>query len=86
MGLTDKEYITFVAENEDAYEASLELEKRMDEAQDLYAAGNDNLMLRSIQVYKAEGKMHDYYEKVGSLTEELKNDYRFMVKEKSSGR
>ena len=86
MGLTDKEYISFVAENEDAYEASLELEKRMSEASELYAAGEDNLMLGSIMVYKAEGKMHEYYEKVGNLTEELKDDYRFVVKEKSVSR
>lgn len=86
MGLTDKEYISFIAENEDAYEASLELEKRMSEASELYAAGNDNLMLKSIMVFKAEGKMHEYYEKVGKLTEELKDDYRFVVKEKSVSR
>ncbi len=86
MGLTDKEYISFIAENEDAYEASLVLEKRMNEAADLYHAGEENLMLRSLLVYKAEGKMHEYYEKIGKLTEELKEDYRFMVKEKASGR
>ena len=86
MGLTDKEYISFIAENEDAYEASLELEKRMNEASELYAAGEENLMLKSLLVYKAEGKMHEYYEKVGSLTEELKEDYRFIVKEKTVSR
>jgi hypothetical protein len=86
MGLTDKEYISFIAENEDAYEASLELEKRMNEASELYAAGKENLMLKSLLVYKAEGKMHEYYEKVGSLTEQLKEDYRFIVKEKTVSR
>jgi hypothetical protein len=86
MGLTDKEYVSFIAENEDAYEASLELEKRMSEASELYGAGNENLLLKSLLVYKAEGKMHEYYEKVGSLTEELKEDYRYVVKEKSVSR
>lgn len=86
MGLTDKEYVSFIAENEDAYEASLELEKRMSEASELYGAGNENLLLKSLLVYKAEGKMHEYYEKVGNLTEELKDDYRFTVKEKNVSR
>lgn len=82
MRLSSKEYISFIADNEDAYEASLELEKRMNEAEDLYAAGDDNHVLRTISVYKAEGKMHEYYEKVGETTQELKEEYRDLVKDK----
>ena len=82
MRMTNKEYVAFVADNEDAYEPSLELEKRMDEAEDLYAASYDNHSLRTISVYKAEGKMHEYYEMVGDTTEKLKSEYRDLVKDK----
>ena len=82
MRMSSKEYVAFVADNEDYYEASLELEKRMDEAEDLYAASYDNHSLGTISVYKAEGKMHEYYEMVGDTTSKLKAEYRDLVKDK----
>ncbi len=82
MRLTDKDYVAFIADNEEAYEASLELEKRMDEAHDLYAASDDKHTLGTISVYKAEGRMHEYYQQVGDTAEALKLEYRDLVKEK----
>ncbi len=82
MRLSNKEYVAFIADNEEAYEASLELEKRMNEAEDLYSASDDKHALGTIAVYKAEGKMHEYYQQVGDTTEELKLEYRNLVKDK----
>lgn len=84
MRLSDKEYVSFVADNEEVYEASLELEKRMNEATELYSASQDKLSLGTISVIKAEGKMHEYYDKIGEKTESIKREYRDIVREKIS--
>ncbi len=82
MRLSDKDYVSFIADNEDAYEASLELEKRMNEAKDLYDASEDKHDLNTISVYKAEGKKHEYYQSIGEKTGELKAEYRDLVRDK----
>ena len=82
MRLSAKEYVAFVAENEDVYEASLELEKRMNVATEFFASSGDNHDLRTISVIKAEGKMHEYYDKIGEKTRRIKMDYRNLVSEK----
>ena len=82
MKLSDKEYVNFVADNEEVFEASLELEKRMNEALDLYGASDDRHNLGTISVIKAEGKMHEYYDMVGENTRNIKEEYRSLVREK----
>jgi len=85
MKMTDEEYIKYISDNKQAYDASMELEKRMNECADLYAASDENHALGTLSVYKAEGKMHEYYEKVGELTEKMKARYRETVREKTGG-
>ena len=82
MNLTNKEYVSFIADNDEAYEASMEIEKRMKEAEDLYASSDDNIKLGTLSVYKAEGKMHEYYDQVGELTDKMKLTYRELVKDR----
>lgn len=82
MRLSKREYVGFIADNEEAYEASLLLEKRMNEAEELYSAGDDKHTLGTIAVYKAEGKMHEYYQQIGDTAEALKLEYRDLVKDK----
>ena len=83
MSLSDKEYISFIADNEEAYEASLELEKRMNEASELYGSSSDNHNVVTLSVYKAEGKMHEYYDMVGQMTGSIKGEYRELVRQKA---
>ncbi len=82
MNLSNKEYVSFIADSDEAYEASMDVESRMKEAEELYASSEDNLMLRTVAVYKAEGKMHEYYDKVGEIADGMKRDYRDIVKDK----
>ncbi len=82
MNLSNKEYVSFIADSDKAYESSMEVERRVKEAEELYASSQDNLMLRTLSVYKAEGKMHEYYNKVGELTDGMKTAYRELVKDK----
>jgi hypothetical protein len=82
MNLSNKEYVAFIADNEEAYYASMDVEKRMNEAEELYAASEENHEIGTLAVYKAEGKMHEYYNGVGDITESLKSEYREIVKDK----
>ncbi len=82
MDLSNKEYVSFIADNDEAYEASMEIEKRMKEAEDLYASSEDNHRLGTLSVYKAEGKMHEYYDQVGEITDKMKLTYRELVKDR----
>ncbi len=82
MRLKPKEYVSFVADNDNVYEASLELEKRMNEATEHYASSGDKHDLGTIAVIKAEGKMHEYYTQIGEKTRLIKMDYRNLVSEK----
>ncbi|MBP3783209.1 MAG: hypothetical protein J6I68_08190 [Butyrivibrio sp.] len=82
MDLSNKEYVSFIADNDEAYEASMEIEKRMKEAEDLYASSDENHRLGTLSVYKAEGKMHEYYEQVSEITDKMKQTYRELVKDR----
>ncbi|RKM61341.1 hypothetical protein D6855_05470 [Butyrivibrio sp. CB08] len=82
MNLSNKEYVSFIADSDEAYEASMTIEGRMKEAEELYAASDDNHTLGTLSVYKAEGKMHEYYEQVGELTDKMKYTYRELVKDR----
>lgn len=82
MDLSDKDYVAFIADSHKAYEASMEVEKRMKEAEELFAASDDNLKQRSLLVYKAESRMHEYYTGIGELTESMKQEYRDLVRDK----
>ena len=82
MNLSNKEYISFIADSDEVYESSMEVERRMNEAEELYGASEGNLMLRTLSVYKAEGKMHEYYDKVGEITDGMKTAYRELIKDR----
>ncbi len=82
MNSTDKEYVAFIAENEKAYSSSMEIESRMKEAEELYSSSKENHMLGTLSVYKAEGKMREYYDQVSNITDRMKTDYRELVKDK----
>ena len=82
MNLSNKEYVSFIADSDEAYEASMELESRMKEAEELYSSSKDNLMLRTLALYKAENKMHEYYDQVDEITSQIKTTYKELVKDK----
>ena len=82
MDLPNKDYVSFIADSEEAYEASMELESRMKAAEELYASSEDNLKIRTLMVYKSEGKMHEYYTQVGEIAVKMKLSYREIVKDR----
>ena len=76
MMLSDEEYVDYVASMPEAYNDSLLLEQRMNDATKLYDLSADRHMLHTISVYKAESKMSEYYARTKDLTESIKQDYR----------
>lgn len=80
MTMSEREYIAFVGENKDARNLSLRLEQRMDEANDLYDSSSANIKLRSLELYRTGAKMTEYYEEVERLTQDMKAEYRDLVK------
>lgn len=76
MLLTDEAYVDYIASLPEAYNDSLLLEQRMNDAMKLYDLSADRHMLHTISVYKAESKMSDYYARVHDLTESIKTEYR----------
>lgn len=82
MDLPNKDYVAFIADSDEAYEVSMEVERRMKEAEELYAASDANHRLGTLMVYKAESKMHEYYTGIGDITESMKREYRDLVRDK----
>ena len=82
MGLSDKEYVSFVTDNDELYETSMTLERKVNELEELFGSSKTNLSVGTLAVYKAEGKMNEYYDVVGNITQQLKSEYRDLVKGK----
>ncbi len=82
MNLSNKEYVSFIADSDAAYEASMDIESRMKDADELYGSSSENIKVRTLSVYRAEGKMHDYYDEVEAIGDEMKTEYRMMVKDR----
>ena len=82
MNLSNEDYVSYVADNDEAYEPSLMLERKLDELGDLFGSSKLNHTVGTLSVYKAEGKMYEYYNMVGEITENLKTEYRDLVKGK----
>ncbi len=76
MQLTDAEYVDYIAHNTQSYEASMLVEKKMNEAQKAYALSSDKHHLHTLLVYKEEGNMTAYYDGLSNLTKTLRSQYR----------
>jgi dGTP triphosphohydrolase len=81
LSMSERDYISFIGEYQEAHELSLKLEQRMDEANDLFASSENNHMLQTLSVYRSESNSSEYYDKVADIAADLKEEYREMVKE-----
>lgn len=80
----DKEYISFIAEHPEYHNASLQVEKRMEQTAGQFEATDENRMLFTLQVFKEEGSSTagsdtPYYQEIEKLTTGLKDRYRIYV-------
>ncbi|MDE6389297.1 MAG: hypothetical protein K2L82_16030 [Lachnospiraceae bacterium] len=84
MHYEDKEYITFIADHPEYHDASLRVERRMNQASGQFEGTDENRMLFTLQVFKEEGSGTggsdvQYYQEIDKLTIGLKEKYREYV-------
>lgn len=80
----DKEYVSFIADHPEYHNASLRVERRMEQATGQFEATDENRMLFTLQVFKEEGSSTagsdtPYYEEIEKLTDAMKERYREYV-------
>lgn len=84
MRYEDKEYIAFIADHPEYHDASLRVERRMEQAYGQFEGTDENRMLFTLQVFKEEGNSTagsdaPYYQEIEKLTVALKEIYRELV-------
>lgn len=80
----DKEYVAFIADHPEYHNASLQVERRMEQAAGQFEGTDENRMLFTLQVFREDGSSlvgseTPYYQEVERLTTELKGKYREYV-------
>ncbi len=80
----DKEYIAFIADHPQYHNASLQVERRIEQTAGQFEATDENRMLFTLQVFKEEGSSTagsdaPYYHEVERLTTRLREEYREYV-------
>lgn len=81
MHLSESDYISFVAQLPDAYEASLELERRVEALGRSWESQIDRQRLEQMKQWKAYGESVKYYEEAQRMIQGLKHSYRVGVGE-----
>lgn len=80
----DDEYISFIAGHPEYHNASLQVERRIEQAAGQFEATEENRMLFTLQVFREEGSSTagsdtPYYQEIERITTELKEQYREYV-------
>lgn len=77
--MSEGEYIAFLAENAKYYEASLKVERLLQQTKAQFEATRENRMLSALKIYKDEGNAASYYEEMDRIISRLKENYRESV-------
>lgn len=79
----DKDYVEYIAKHPDFHEASLQVEKQVEQAAGAFETTDENRMLFTLRVCKEEssaaGGVIPYYDEIDKLTDKLKDAYRESV-------
>lgn len=81
LALGEEDYIAFVATIPEAYEDSLELEKRVEEITESWQGYLNKRRLDQLKEWKENGNFTRYYEEVEKLIQGLKHSYRHNISE-----
>lgn len=76
MSLSDTEYLDFISEHPECYNASLELEKRVREINSEYAHSELRMEFDRLRQYKSQGAQTNYEIALHRMVQNLKDDYR----------
>ncbi len=84
LGLSNSEYLSYIAEHPESYEASLELEKRMEKMNTEFDTSERKLALDSLRQYQSEGQSSNYEVALHQTIQRLKEDFRVIMKPETS--
>lgn len=76
LGLSDSEYLSFVSEHPESANASLELEKRMEELGTEFNGTERKLAIDSLRRYQSSGQDTGYEVALHQTLQKLKEEYR----------
>lgn len=76
MSLSDEEYVSFISEHPESYNASLELEKKVRQANALYETSEEKAQVDRIRRYEAQGQETNYEILLHQTIQKMKDDYR----------
>ncbi len=76
MELSEKEYISLIAQNPSYYEVSLQIEQQVEEIEKAWVNTSAYAGLQNMKEWNAQGRDHKYYEEGEQLVEVLKDEYR----------
>ncbi len=75
LNLSDEKYINFMSEHTFMHEASMELEKKLNDVMGSFEGSQENIMLNALKIYKDEGNVASYYDEIDKVIAGLKEDY-----------
>ena len=76
FSLSDAEYVSFVSEHPESYNASMELERRVRAAHEEYEKSAMKLRIARMKRYREMGQETSYETSLHEILQELKDDYR----------
>lgn len=79
MYMQDQDYISFIAQHSEWYDASLALEKRINKILEQWQRAEEREHMELLLHYKENGSKNLYYREVDKIISELKQEYRECV-------
>ncbi|MCR5101258.1 MAG: hypothetical protein K6B41_07865 [Butyrivibrio sp.] len=84
--MPESEYINYLSENTIPNEVALKLEKRINEAEEMYASSDDSKMIKELSDIRNNSNISEYNNKIADIAGNLKQEYRGMVRQRSKKR
>lgn len=81
IGLTEGDYLAFVAEQPNSYERSLNLEKKIERLEDGFRGQEAYMRLEELKEWRFGGDKQKYYDELEKIARTLKENYRNSVNE-----
>ena len=79
LSMSEKEYLEFLKEHEEAYEDSVEIEEYLEELKVQWEDSHSGILLQGIQKEKEMCRIAEYQNKLSERVEYLKDAYREMI-------
>ena len=81
LSMSDNDYVAFIASIPEAYDDSIELEKRVEEIAQTWADNMTIQRIEQLKAWKQVGDFAQYYEETDKIIHALKHGYRYSIGE-----